>query len=229
MPDHHVIYEQEADTYDRMISRQPDVTSEIADIRPFAQLDVADIGAGTGRLTVPIARQARSVIALDASRAMLRVAEAKLTQLGLHNWQTIVSPHVPLPLASGAFDLIVAGWSLSYSVHADVPDGPGKLEQALTEMQRVLRPGGTIILLETLGTGYETPHVYAFLQDYYTALTEEYGFSHKWIRTDYTFAHAQEAAELTRFFFDEELAKRVDDQQLVRVPECAGIWWRHME
>ncbi|GIQ67816.1 class I SAM-dependent methyltransferase [Xylanibacillus composti] len=228
MPDHNAIYLHEADTYDRMVSRQQDIIPAIAAIRPYGGLDVADIGAGTGRLSVPIARQARSLVALDASGAMLRVAEAKLAALGLRNWRTEVSSHFPLPLASDSIDMVVSGWSLSYSVNAHVPDGLANLDQAISEMKRVLRSNGTIILIETLGTGCETPHVYEFLQPYYTALAEQYGFSHTWLRTDYTFKDAQEAEELTRFFFGEALAGQVADEQLTRVPECAGIWWLHI-
>ncbi|RAP21073.1 hypothetical protein C2W64_03656 [Brevibacillus laterosporus] len=33
----------------------------------------------------------------------------------------------------------------------------------MSEIKRVLRPGGTAIIFETMGTGYETPHPPAFL------------------------------------------------------------------
>jgi hypothetical protein len=57
---------------------------------------------------------------------------------------------------------------------------------------------------------------------------EAYGFSHKWIRTDYEFESVEQAVELTRFFFGEQLADDVHAQKLTRVPECAGIWWLHV-
>jgi hypothetical protein len=53
----------------------------------------------------------------------------------------------------------------------------------------------------------------------------EYNFSHTSIRTDYKFKSVEEAEELTRFFFGDELADRVEKQKLVVVPECTGIWW----
>jgi hypothetical protein len=58
---------------------------------------------------------------------------------------------------------------------------------------------------------------------YYTLL-EDMGFSSTWIRTDYQFKSVQEAAELTGFFFGEELADRVAREKLVILPECTGIW-----
>ena len=71
----------------------------------------------------------------------------------------------------------------------------------------------------------EIPNPPSFLRGYYKTLVEEYGFNHKWIRTDYNFENVKEAEELIRFFFGEELAQRVRDNNLVCLPECAGIWW----
>jgi hypothetical protein len=93
-------------------------------------------------------------------------------------------------------------------------------------MKRVLRPGGTVIILETLGTGCESPHPPSdALAAYYALLEEEHGFSATWIRTDYRFASLSEAEDLTRFFFGDGLADRVAREGLVTLPECTGIWW----
>lgn len=56
------------------------------------------------------------------------------------------------------------------------------LKQILSEMMRVLRPGGTIIIFETMGTGVEVPNPPDFLKPYFKALIEEYGFNHRWVR-----------------------------------------------
>ena len=93
-------------------------------------------------------------------------------------------------------------------------------------MKRVLRPGGTVIIVETLGTGSEEPHPPTeALAAYYALLEREHGFSRIWIRTDYRFASLPEAEDLTRFFFDDDLADRVATEELVVLPECTGIWY----
>jgi hypothetical protein len=94
-------------------------------------------------------------------------------------------------------------------------------------MRRVLRPGGTIVVLETLGTGHETPQRLDSLDAYFCYL-EEGGFSSTWIRTDYQFVSLDEAEELTRFFFGEDLAAQVTERGQLTLPECTGIWWLHV-
>jgi ubiquinone/menaquinone biosynthesis C-methylase UbiE len=96
-------------------------------------------------------------------------------------------------------------------------------------MMRVLKPGGTAIILETMTTGSETPAPpNERLAAYYAWLENEQGFSYKWIRTDYQFASVQEADELTRFFFGDELADRIVREGITILPECTGIWWKHL-
>jgi ubiquinone/menaquinone biosynthesis C-methylase UbiE len=100
----------------------------------------------------------------------------------------------------------------------------------LGEMQRVVRPGGTVVLLESLGTGKEQPDPPSELLPYFAYL-EAYGFQRDWIRTDYRFKDKAEAESSARFFFgDEMVAKIRENEQGVILPECTGIWWlKHEE
>ncbi|NOU97745.1 methyltransferase domain-containing protein [Paenibacillus sp. LMG 31456] len=225
MPNHTSIYENEAEKYHELISKQADLDLWIEEIRPLNGLDIVDLGAGTGRFTASLAAKAKSIIALDASEAMLRITADRLTQAGLTNWRTQASDHRKLPLEDQSADLIVAGWSICYLGSTNVQDWEQNIHQVIGEIKRVLRSNGTVIIFETLGTGHDTPTAPDFLKSYYSMLVNNYGFSHKWIRTDYTFDSLLQAEELTRFFFGEELAERVINQNLVHLPECAGIWW----
>ena len=228
MPDHAHIYESEAEKYHLLISKQPNLAPYLDEIRPFAGLDIVDLGAGTGRLSCVVAPAANSLVALDASESMLHVTATRLKQAGLTNWTTKQADHRNIPLYEQSADLIVAGWTICYLANSNDPAWEQNLADVIAEMKRVLRPGGTLIILETMGTGSETPNPPDFLREYYARLVEAYGFSHKWIRTDYEFESVEQAVELTRFFFGEQLADDVHAQKLTRVPECAGIWWLHV-
>jgi len=229
MTTHEEIYRNEAQAYEDMISRQPNLSEEVRAIRDFAGLDVLDMGAGTGRLSGFLAREARTLVCTDASQGMLDVLDAKLTAAGLpRNWTTLVADHRKLPLPDGSVDLIVSGWSVCYVTNADEPEWRRNLADILAETKRVLRPGGTIVLFETMGTGTETPNPPESLIPYYEALEKEYAFRYRWIRSDYSFGNADEAARRTAFFFGEALAKKVEANGWATVPECAGIWWRQL-
>jgi len=228
MPDHFAIYEEEAERYHELIAKQPSVQHWIEEIRLIRGLDIVDLGAGSGRLTAVLAGEANTIIALDAFEPMLRITAERLHAAGHTNWSTRAADHRELPIADHSADLIMSGWSICYLCSDELPDWEANLKQVISEMKRVLRDNGTIIIFETMGTGYETPNPPDFLEKYYAALEQDYGFSHKWIRTDYAFDSVEQAEQLTRFFFSDELADSVARDKLVNLPECAGIWWLHL-
>nr|WP_282943640.1 class I SAM-dependent methyltransferase [Paenibacillus sp. RC67] len=225
MPNHNTIYKQEADKYHSMISKQQPLLPKVEELINLEGLDILDLGAGSGRFTLELASKAISIVALDNSEAMLNVAANRLKQAGWNHWRTITADHRSLPLDDHCVDLIIAGWTICYLTNADVPDALDNLRHIMEEMKRVLRPNGTILIFETMGTGEEQPNPPEFLKDYYAALVQDYGFNHKWIRTDYTFETIEQAEQLTRFFFGEAMAERVVEHNWTHLPECAGMWW----
>ncbi len=229
MPDDRAIYSQHAAEYDRLVvceDYQDHILPALQRIRSLEGLDVVELGAGTGRLSCLLAPLVGRLTMLDASQHMLDVATAKLARSGLQHWQARVADHRKLPVEDGVADLAISGWSVCYLVVEDPQHTRAALDETLGEMRRVLRPGGSIVLLETLGTGYTTPTPPDKLAEYYAYL-ETAGFASTWIRTDYQFASLAEAEALTRFFFGEELAARVVENDWVVLPECTGIWWTH--
>jgi ubiquinone/menaquinone biosynthesis C-methylase UbiE len=229
MATHEEIYRNQTDTYEFMISRQPNLAENIKEIRPFQNLDILDLGAGSGRLSRVLAEEAKSLICTDISLAMLELLEHNLMQQGIaRNWTTIVSDHRELQIADRSIDLAVSGWSICYLTGSENNHWEDNLKQIISELYRVLRPAGTIIIFETMGTGTETPKPPELLTDYYRALEEDYGFHHKWIRMDYHFRDVEEARQSTEFFFGEELTKKILDNHWSIVPECAGIWWKQL-
>ncbi len=224
------IYETEGDRYEALISRedhQGNIPRTIDEIIDVDGLDILDLGAGTGRLTLLLAPRARSIRAFDASAEMLRVCRERLVASGLSNWQVDVADHRQLPVQNHSADLVVSGWSVSYLAVWNQENGQVELDKWLAEMGRVLRKGGTIILFESLGTGNEEPVRLAHVESTYQWLDAN-GFENKWIRTDYKFDSMEEAMELSRFFFGDELGDKVERNQWVILPECTGVWWRRV-
>ncbi|SEM76284.1 class I SAM-dependent methyltransferase [Paenibacillus sp. OV219] len=232
MPNHDRIYQSEAERYDRLISRE-DVSNNLLKtmrkVSPeLSDLHVADLGAGTGRLTTMLAPLVRSIVAIDSSESMLEVATAKLRGMGAENWLTKVGYHDEMPLADNSIDLLTAGWTICYSTSSNNSDWREQLERIMDEISRVLRPEGTVIIFENFGTGTEQPSPPDFLTSYYNALEQDFGFEHVAIRTDYQFESTEEAVELIRFFFGEAFSSGIEASGRTSFPEWTGVWWKRL-
>ena len=229
MPNLRAIYFHHADRYEDLIACEDyrnTLIRAIGEIRTLEDIDVVEFGAGTGRVTRLIAPLARSIHAFDYSHPMLSVGYEKLEHLDLSNWSISMGENRQMPVASNCADLTIEGWSFGH-LPSWYPNGwQRQAALALSEMERILRPGGTMILIETLGTGYEEPKRYETLSAFYRWLEDDQGFSSNWIRTDYRFKTVEQAVDLIRFFFGDELADQIAEKQIKVVPECTGLWWR---
>ena len=102
---------------------------------------VLDIAGGTGDLAKAFSRKVGSrgaVVLTDINEAMLRQGRERLEDEGLLLPTTICDAE-KLPFASGSFDVVSVAFGLRNMTHKDA---------ALAEMNRVLRPGGRLLVLE---------------------------------------------------------------------------------
>jgi len=182
---------------------------------PHQDKVVIDLGAGTGKLTHLLSPHFLHVVALDYSPHMMQKAMEG-------NWSGFVSDFRYVSLRSHVGDLAIAGWSISYLKVNYEHTWREEMDKVFKEIKRILRPRGTVIIIETLGTGYESPRRAG--SHYYQYLTQM-GFQSCWVRTDYLFDSVEEAEQQMRFFFGKVVANRVLKENLKVVPECTGIWW----
>ncbi len=226
MPDLFEIYRTQPARYDELVSREDWQGNLLPAIQAVAALDgaaVVELGAGTGRLTRLMAPYVRSVAAFDASRPMLEVAAERLSREGYSNCSVAFGDHRAVPAGTGLADIVIAGWTIS-SIAVSTQDWEPQVRKALDEMTRVLKPAGVLIVIETLGTGYDEPNPPEVLRPYYQYL-ESCGFRRAWVRTDYRFRDLEEARGLTEFFFGQEpLGALRPVQGGVLLPECTGVW-----
>lgn len=110
---------------------------------------VVDVGTGTGFIAAGLAGTAASVIGVDNSPAMLTVAADNLAALGATNVALALGDVDDLPLPTSSADAAVANMVLHHA-----PD-PAAM---LTEMARIVRPGGRIAITDEVAHTYEWMH-----------------------------------------------------------------------
>jgi demethylmenaquinone methyltransferase / 2-methoxy-6-polyprenyl-1,4-benzoquinol methylase len=116
-------------------------TLALANLRPGQR--ALDIAGGTGDLAAGLARQVGPtglIVLADINAAMLAHGRDRLINEGRVGNVGIVQANAErLPFAAGTFDCITIGFGLR-----NVTDKPA----ALASMQRALRPGGQLLVLE---------------------------------------------------------------------------------
>jgi len=230
MPVEKEIYKSHADRYELLILRedyQNNIPKAINKIKPVDDLDIVELGAGTGRLTRFLANKSHNLSACDASHHMLVQAKAVLSGDMLGNPVLSVADMRFTPFASHSADMVIAGWSFCYLAVWGGDAWQQKIDQGLAEAKRLLRPGGVMIVLENFGTGYESPNPPSHLSGYFDYLRNK-GFSSTWFRTDFKFSSFEEALKLSGFFFGTEYAEKVREKHWIILPECTGLLWLKM-
>lgn len=233
MPDYKSIYTERASEYERLVHHEDyerNLIPALAKIHPLAGAEVIEFGAGTGRLTRQLVPLVKRIYAFDLHNSMIEVAAGKLKQTGRSNWRVGVADNRVMPIATASVDCAIEGWSFCQIMAWNMETWREDIGRATGEMFRVLRPGGTVILIETLGTGRTTPKPPAdWFETFYDYLEDERGFLSTWIRTDFRFESMDEARTLIGMFFGDDMVEDLLFEQQsdgVVLPECTGIWWR---
>jgi len=128
------------------------VIKMIAETNPTSVLDIA---TGTGDLAISLAKtEAKEVVGLDLSEGMLAVGRKKIAEENLTGKiEMIQGDSEALPFEDNRFDAITVAFGVRNFEN---------LEQGLSEILRVLKPGGIFVILET-----SVPTKFPFKQGYH--------------------------------------------------------------
>jgi demethylmenaquinone methyltransferase/2-methoxy-6-polyprenyl-1,4-benzoquinol methylase len=111
----------------------------VANVKPGQK--VLDIAGGTGDLAMAFSPKVGSdglVVHTDINEAMLREGRSRLLDAGV-SVPTLVCDAEHLPFPDAHFDVVTVAFGLRNMTHK---------EDALREMNRVLKPGGKLLVLE---------------------------------------------------------------------------------
>ncbi|RRJ93735.1 bifunctional demethylmenaquinone methyltransferase/2-methoxy-6-polyprenyl-1,4-benzoquinol methylase UbiE [Flavobacterium macacae] len=104
--------------------------------------NILDIATGTGDMAILLAQTtAQKIVGLDISAGMLDVGRKKIEAKNLSSKIEMVhADSENIPFGDNSFDAITVGYGIRNFE---------TLEKGLAEIYRVLKPGGTLVILET--------------------------------------------------------------------------------
>jgi ubiquinone/menaquinone biosynthesis C-methylase UbiE len=118
--------------------RQPELAAYRRRLLPAAEGRVLEVGIGSGLNLPHYARTATRIIGLDPSAKLLSMAERTAKGVSLPI-EFLKGSAEAIPLEDKSVDTVVTTWTL-----CTIPD----VVRALSEMRRVLKPGGRLLFVE---------------------------------------------------------------------------------
>jgi len=226
------IYAYHATEYHEMITPEDidcNLVPALERVSPFAGKRVLDLGSGTGRLPLLVHKMARDIIGLDLNFPML-LEQQRQRKKAKGDWPLVCADNRQLPCPDQCMDIVIAGWAIGHLRAWYADTWQVQIGRILDEMERVVSPGGTLIVLETLTTGALKPAPPNLeLAEYYAWLEKRWGYSRDVIQTDYQFGSVEEAVARTEFFFGAGLAQSIRQNEWARLPEWTGLWSKQVK
>jgi len=113
----------------------------VTQAKPLAGVKALDLCCGTGDIALGLARNGAEVTGLDFSSRMLEIARDRRSKGGgaFARMQFTQGDAQSLPFPDGTFDIVTIGYGLR---------NLASWEKGLSEMKRVAKPGGRLVILE---------------------------------------------------------------------------------
>lgn len=99
---------------------------------------ILDLGCGTGKHSIFLAKKGFSVYATDMSQTGIDIARKKATSLGLNNIHFKQHDMRTIPFPDGFFDAVVCTWTIYHGTISEI-------RKTLGEIYRVLKSNGTVL------------------------------------------------------------------------------------
>lgn len=119
----------------------PDLAASMATVLLRGDERLLDAGCGAGHTALAFASHVAEVVAIDLTAAMLAQGRRLADERGLHNVTFTCGDVERLDAPEASFDLVTSPYSAHHYQHP---------LQALREIRRVLKPGGTLLLADVV-------------------------------------------------------------------------------
>jgi SAM-dependent methyltransferase len=122
---------ENAQRFWKRTQQNPDRTKATIDELPLnADHRVLDVGAGPGRLSIPISKKVAHVTAVEPAASMMDILRENIREYGISNIECVDKKWEHLDVEkdlSGQYDVVIASFSLGMP---DIKDAIGKMNQA---------------------------------------------------------------------------------------------------
>jgi len=133
--------------WDKIYKQHGEIQSEILSsvfmavkiFKEYKCKKIMDLGCGTGRHTIFLAKNDFNVIASDISETGLKTTENKANKLGLKNIEYLQNDMRNIPLSENTLDGLLCVWTTGHGMLIDV-------EKNVEEIYRILKPNGIVII-----------------------------------------------------------------------------------
>jgi len=136
------MWDKRAEEFNRSTRERSERTDrQVASLKLDPEYTVLDVGAGTGRLSVPIAKIVNQVTAVDQSRGMLNYLEENMAEEGLSNYKAIQKrwEDVELGVDIEPHDVVIASHSLGMF---DLQEALAKMDAAANKRVYIFTAAG---------------------------------------------------------------------------------------
>lgn len=181
-----------------------------------------DVGAGVGDRTIVYARLAAHVYALEPDPKALPILRGRIKSAGETNVTAVPGGAESIPLDDDAVDVAYATWAYFF--------GPGS-EPGLREVERVVRPGGDIVVVQNYGRD-ELAEFWPPSEaecETWSPWFQVQGFACEVVDTVWRFQTIDEALAVLEFLWGDNARTYVLEQDKIEFGYKAAVYHRRVE
>lgn len=223
-----ILYRDYPEIYDEFASvpYRPHKIDVIHEKLNLSRKIVVDIGSGSGRSTIQIARYAEQVIGVEPEKSMRDQAVKNTAELGIDNVGYVDGRAEEIPLDEGVADMVVALTAVMHPPEEVVP-------LFIEEARRVVKPGGTIVSVDVAPGWYggeladfiDDPDADVELTSKHRIFVDEAGFSYFDIEQTSYYGSLEKIVGTYGFIFGERVIDYIRRNNLTSIKWTFRVYY----
>jgi ubiquinone/menaquinone biosynthesis C-methylase UbiE len=221
-----ILYREYPEVYEAFMNvpYQPSVFDQVPEFIDLHEKTIADVGAGTGRSSLGLARTARQVIGIEYEPAMLRQARQKAVGEDASRVVYLSGDALAIPLADDSVD-IVTGFTLALFP-------PEQYRQFIREGLRVAK--GKLVYVGIppgwyggdLDSVIDNPHKGKFDIEVDRIFIEEYQFAYQDVFSNQEYGTIENIVSIYGFIFGKKVIEHIKRENKTTVRWKYRVYWR---